>query len=92
MLVYFDQTVVLETRLFQPKGLTTGAGTHFNGVHFKVRIRESAQLKLEPGLILLNVVLRTGLKVARTLADLADEDRIRVEHLAEAVQFRAPQE
>ena len=32
------------------------------------------------------------LKVARTLADLADEDRIRVEHLAEAVQFRAPQE
>ena len=29
-------------------------------------------------------------KVARTIADLAGSDRIRAEHVAEALQFRAP--
>jgi magnesium chelatase family protein len=29
-------------------------------------------------------------KVARTIADLAGEDRIRPEHVAEALQFRQP--
>ena len=32
------------------------------------------------------------IKVARTIADLAEADQIKIEHLAEALQFRINQE
>jgi len=80
-----------QARRYQGEGI-------FNNAHLKPRqIRKYCAISEEGKKLLEQAVIKFGLsaraygrilRVARTIADLADSDRIELEHLAEAIQYR----
>lgn len=73
-------------------------GTHSNAMMSSERVKEICKIN-DAGKVLLKTAMeRLGLsaraydrilKVSRTIADLANSEEIRIEHLAEAIQYRS---
>lgn len=73
------------------KGLYANAQMPSNMVREQCQITEAGQKLLKTAMEKLNLSARAYdriLKVARTIADLAQSTDIKIEHLAEAIQFR----
>jgi len=90
---------VLKARAVQVRRLAGGApqGTRCNAEMTAAEVREHCELDAVGKRLLHNAVDRLGLsarayhrilKVARTLADLADEEEVSPRHVAEAIQYR----
>jgi len=74
-----------------------GNGVHTNAHMSEKEIREFCRLDREASAMLKDIVDRLGfsargyskvLKISRTIADLAGSENVRLEHVAEAVQYR----
>lgn len=89
---------VIKAREIQAKRYEATEGVYANAQISSKQIREYCRIN-EAGKALLNKAMeRLGLsaraydrilKVARTIADLAESEDIKIEHLAEAIQFRS---
>ena len=89
---------VIKAREIQSERYKDLPGIHANAQISSKQIRKYCQIN-EAGTALLNKAMeRLGLsaraydrilKVARTIADLAESDNIEIDHLAEAIQFRS---
>lgn len=89
---------VIKAREIQAKRYEGMEGVYANAQISSKQIREYCRIN-EAGKALLNKAMeRLGLsaraydrilKVARTIADLAESEDIKIEHLAEAIQFRS---
>ena len=89
---------VIKARAIQSERYQDLPGIHANAQISSKQIRKYCQIS-EAGTALLNKAMeRLGLsaraydrilKVARTIADLAESENIEIDHLAEAIQFRS---
>lgn len=95
-----EQARLIQQARFQEEG-SQNEGSYFNSRMKNREIRKYCQLKPEDEAFFQEVFTRMRmsargchkiLKVARTIADLAGEDRIRREHLSEAVSYRSLEE
>ena len=89
---------VIKAREIQTKRYESTPGTHANAQMSSKQLREiciinqAGEALLKKAMERLNLSARAYdriLKVARTIADLAASDDIKVEHLAEAIQYRS---
>jgi magnesium chelatase family protein len=89
---------VIKARAIQAKRFEQSLGLYANAQMEAQRVQEICQIS-EAGKNLLSRAMQKLqlsaraydriLKVARTIADLADSEEIKTEHLAEAIQFRS---
>ncbi|MBI3015960.1 MAG: GTP-binding protein EngB [Candidatus Tectomicrobia bacterium] len=80
--------------IFSPRALGWGPNVHMTPRHTRryCRIDLQGEKLLELAVEKLGLSARGHqriLKVARTIADLAEEEEIRTEHLSEAIQYRS---
>jgi magnesium chelatase family protein len=89
---------VVSARLRQEERYKEIRGIYCNAQMNTNHIREFAQLNKAGNILLKNAMEKLNLsaraydrilKVARTIADLADSETIQIEHLAEAIQYRS---
>jgi magnesium chelatase family protein len=89
---------VIKAREIQQKRFENQPGLHANAQMSSRQVREICQINdagqnlLKTAMERLSLSARAYdriLKVARTIADLAASDEIRIEHLAEAIQYRS---
>jgi magnesium chelatase family protein len=89
---------VIKARNIQTERFKEHQGVHNNAQMNSKQIREHCKLSPEGMSLLKNAMDRLGLsaraydrilKVSRTIADLSESPDIRVEHLAEAIQYRS---
>ncbi|MFT6827394.1 MAG: magnesium chelatase family protein [Roseivirga sp.] len=82
----------IQTDRFKDKGL------HSNAMMPSQMVKDICQINTAGKILLKTAMERLGLsaraydrilKVSRTIADLADSDEIKIEHLAEAIQYRS---
>jgi magnesium chelatase family protein len=82
----------IQTDRFKDKGL------HSNAMMPSQMVKDICQINAAGKILLKTAMERLGLsaraydrilKVSRTIADLADSDEIKIEHLAEAIQYRS---
>ncbi len=81
-----------EDRYADIKGIYCNAQMNTNHIREFARLNTAGTLLLKNAMEKLNLSARAYdriLKVARTIADLADSDTIQIEHLAEAIQYRS---
>lgn len=89
---------VVKARKIQEIRFQDHPGIHCNALMPPEMVKEICQIG-EPGKLLLKRAMeKIGLsaraydrilKVSRTIADLAESEEIRIEHLAEAIQYRS---
>ena len=98
-----ESSITIRKRVTAARELQSTRFTEFENVHYNAQmsvkqIREFCQLSKESLLLLktamekLNLSARAYdriLKVSRTICDLANEDNISPEHIAEAIQYRS---
>lgn len=89
---------VVKARMIQVQRFADVPGIHCNAQMTAKMIQKYCELDEQCGLLLKNAMERLGLsarardrilKVSRTIADLADSEKIQPEHLAEAIQYRS---
>lgn len=89
---------VIAAREIQTKRFETFPNIHCNAMMPPEMVKEICQVGDAGKALLKKAMERLGLsaraydrilKVSRTIADLADSEEIRIEHLAEAIQFRS---
>lgn len=89
---------VVKARLIQVQRFADVPGIHCNAQMTAKMIQKYCELDEQCGLLLKNAMERLGLsarardrilKVSRTIADLADSEKIQPDHLAEAIQYRS---
>lgn len=89
---------VVKARLIQVQRFADVPGIHCNAQMTAKMIQKYCELDEQCGLLLKNAMERLGLsarardrilKVSRTIADLAESEKIQPEHLAEAIQYRS---
>ena len=89
---------VVKARMIQVQRFADVPGIHCNAQMTAKMIQKYCDLDDQCGLLLKNAMERLGLsarardrilKVSRTIADLADSEKIQPEHLAEAIQYRS---
>ncbi len=89
---------VVKARLIQVQRFADVPGIHCNAQMTAKMIQKYCDLDEQCGLLLKNAMERLGLsarardrilKVSRTIADLAESEKIQPEHLAEAIQYRS---
>ena len=84
--------VIQENRFGGKNGIYANAQMSTKQVREICMISEAGQNLLKTAMTRLNLSARAYdriLKVSRTIADLANSDEIRIEHLAEAIQYRS---
>lgn len=83
---------IQKQRYADQEGIYCNAQLQSNRIHDVCAIPKAGQALLKTAMERLSLSARAYdriLKVARTIADLADSPEIRVEHLAEAIQYRS---
>ncbi len=89
---------VVKARLIQVQRFADVPGIHCNAQMTAKMIQKYCDLDDQCGMLLKNAMERLGLsarardrilKVSRTIADLAESEKIQPEHLAEAIQYRS---
>ena len=89
---------VVKARMIQVQRFADVPGIHCNAQMTAKMIQKYCNLDEQCGLLLKNAMERLGLsarardrilKVSRTIADLAESEKIQPEHLAEAIQYRS---
>lgn len=89
---------VVKARMIQVQRFADVPGIHCNAQMTAKMIQKYCDLDEQCGLLLKNAMERLGLsarardrilKVSRTIADLAESEKIQPEHLAEAIQYRS---
>ena len=89
---------VVKARMIQVQRFADVPGIHCNAQMTAKMIQKYCELDEQCGLLLKNAMERLGLsarardrilKVSRTIADLADSEKIQPDHLAEAIQYRS---
>ncbi len=89
---------VIKARERQTSRFGTNGDVHCNAMMSSSRVKEVCEIDAAGRALLKKAMERLGLsaraydrilKVSRTIADLADSDDIRIEHLAEAIQYRS---
>jgi magnesium chelatase family protein len=89
---------VVQSRKVQEKRLSTYKGVHYNAQLSTQLIEKYCQIDDTGKALLKNAMEKLGLsarsyarilKVARTIADMEQEQQIKPQHLAEAIQFRS---
>lgn len=89
---------VVKARMIQVQRFADVPGIHCNAQMTAKMIQKYCDLDDQCGMLLKNAMERLGLsarardrilKVSRTIADLADSEKIQPEHLAEAIQYRS---
>ena len=89
---------VVKARMVQVQRFADVPGIHCNAQMTAKMIQKYCELDEQCGLLLKNAMERLGLsarardrilKVSRTIADLAESEKIQPEHLAEAIQYRS---
>ncbi len=89
---------VIAARMNQAKRFEKEAGIHSNAQMPAKMVRTICQITQAGNNLLKNAMEKLGLsaraydrilKVSRTIADLADSEEIKIEHLAEAIQYRS---
>lgn len=89
---------VVKARLIQVQRFADVPGIHCNAQMTAKMIQKYCELDEQCGLLLKNAMERLGLsarardrilKVSRTIADLAESEKIQPDHLAEAIQYRS---
>ena len=81
-----------QSRFDENSGIYANAQMPSNMVKQLCQLDKAGQLLLKNAMEMLNLSARAYdriLKVSRTIADLAGEEQITIEHLAEAIQFRS---
>jgi len=82
----------IQTDRFQDKGLHSNAMMPSQMVKDICQINDAGKILLKTAMERLGLSARAYdriLKVSRTIADLADSNEIKIEHLAEAIQYRS---
>uniref|UniRef100_UPI004047164B YifB family Mg chelatase-like AAA ATPase n=1 Tax=Roseivirga sp. TaxID=1964215 RepID=UPI004047164B len=82
----------IQTDRFKDKGLHSNAMMPSQMVKDICQINDAGKILLKTAMERLGLSARAYdriLKVSRTIADLADSDEIKIEHLAEAIQYRS---
>ena len=77
---------------FAGSGIHSNAQMHTRQIREHCKINESVRDLMRAAISQLNLSARAFdriLKVSRTIADLAGTEEIRIEHLAEAIQYRS---
>ncbi len=89
---------VVKARMIQVQRFADVPGIHCNAQMTAKMIQKYCDLDEQCGMLLKNAMERLGLsarardrilKVSRTIADLADSEKIQPDHLAEAIQYRS---
>lgn len=89
---------VVKARMIQVQRFADVPGIHCNAQMTAKMIQKYCDLDDQCGMLLKNAMERLGLsarardrilKVSRTIADLAESEKIQPEHLAEAIQYRS---
>lgn len=89
---------VVKARLIQVQRFADVPGIHCNAQMTAKMIQKYCELDEQCGMLLKNAMERLGLsarardrilKVSRTIADLAESEKIQPDHLAEAIQYRS---
>jgi magnesium chelatase family protein len=89
---------VIEAREMQKKRFEQTPEIHSNALMPSQMVKEICQINTAGKALLKNAMEKLGLsaraydrilKVARTIADLAGSEEIKIEHLAEAIQYRS---
>lgn len=89
---------VVKARLIQVQRFADVPGIHCNAQMTAKMIQKYCDLDDQCGMLLKNAMERLGLsarardrilKVSRTIADLAESEKIQPDHLAEAIQYRS---
>ncbi len=89
---------VVKARMIQVQRFADVPGIHCNAQMTAKMIQKYCDLDDQCGMLLKNAMERLGLsarardrilKVSRTIADLADSEKIQPDHLAEAIQYRS---
>ena len=89
---------VVKARMIQVQRFADVPGIHCNAQMTAKMIQKYCELDEQCGLLLKNAMEHLGLsarardrilKVSRTIADLAESEKIQPEHLAEAIQYRS---
>lgn len=92
------RTRVITARTVQKERFTKDKGIHCNAQMPAPMVRKLCAINKAGNLLLKTAMEKLGLsaraydrilKVARTIADLANSEEIKIEHLAEAIQFRS---
>jgi magnesium chelatase family protein len=89
---------VIEARSIQEERFKEIEGTHSNALMSSQKVKEVCDINTAGKILLKTAMEKLGLsaraydrilKVSRTIADLAESKEIKVEHLAEAIQYRS---
>jgi magnesium chelatase family protein len=89
---------VVEARAFQSSRFQESEGVYSNAMMPSQMVKEICVISEEGKILLKTAMERLGLsaraydrilKVSRTIADLAGSNEIKIEHLAEAIQYRS---
>lgn len=92
------RTRVMKARIWQEKRFQAFSGTHFNAQMSSNMVRKICSIDDESQQLIKKAMDKLGLsaraydrilKVARTIADLANSQHISAEHLAEAIHYRS---